>query len=190
MSVVEICCRYKDDFQIMKTKLNFVKRRKKTAKFKFLRVFLSDGSGEKSGQSGFSLVEVTVAMVILLIAILGVFISFAFAVNYNSGNTSRAQALAILQQKVEKLRSAKFVPTATDAALTGGTKTPEPYTTTDGNKFKIQVVVDDDPFTAGIQTDATKRLKEVSVTVTLERPTPGWQTAVPATIVLRRVRGN
>ncbi len=141
-------------------------------------------------ESGFSLIEATVAMVILLIAVLGVFISFTFAINYNAGNNSRAQALAILQQRVEQIRSAKFTPTVTDTSLTGGTKSPEVVTAANGDRFRIQVVVDDDPFTSGVQTDTTKRLKEVQVTVSLDSPTPGWQTSVPATIVLRRVRGN
>jgi prepilin-type N-terminal cleavage/methylation domain-containing protein len=144
-----------------------------------------------SGQAGFSLVEVSIAMVVFLIAVLGVFISFAYAVNYNAGNSSRAQALALLQQKVEELRSKKFVPTSTDSSLTGGTKTPEIVTAADGNKYRLQVVIDNDPFTAGVQTSETNvKLKEISVTVSLERPTPGWQTSVPSTVILRRVRGN
>lgn len=145
---------------------------------------------KKSNEKGFSLIEATVSMVVLLVAVLGVFISFTFAVSYNAGNSSRAQALAILKQRVEQMRSGKFTPTVTDSALTGGTKTPETVTSPDGNRFRVEIVVDDDPFTTGVQTDASKRLKEVSVTVTLDRPTPGWQTSVPATVVLRRVRGN
>jgi prepilin-type N-terminal cleavage/methylation domain-containing protein len=141
-------------------------------------------------QAGFSLIEVSIAMVIFLIAVLGVFISFAYAVSYNSGNTSRAQALALLQQKVEQMRSARFVPTSTDASLTGGTKAPEIVTSPDGNLFRLNVIVDDDPFTPGVQVDATQKFKEISVTVSLEAPTPGWQSSVPATIILRRVRGN
>lgn len=144
----------------------------------------------RQSEAGFSLVEVTVAMVIFLIAILGVFISFTFAVNYNAGNSSRAQALALLQQRVEQMRSAKFTPTLTDASLVGGEKTPEIIVAPDSNAYKIQVTVDDDPFTPNTQVDTTKLIKEVKVTVTLERPTPGWQTSVPATVVLRRVRGN
>lgn len=150
----------------------------------------SSDKKKNSGQAGFSLVEVTIAMVVFMIAVLGVFMSFAYAISFNSGNGSRAQALALLQQKVEQIRSAKFVPTATDSILTGGVKAGEVVTAPDGNLYKLQVTVDDDPFTAGVQTDATKLMKEVSVTVSLERPTPGWQTSVPATVVLRRVRGN
>lgn len=143
-------------------------------------------------EKGFSLIEVTIAMLVFMVAIMGVFMTFAYAVSYNTGNSSRAQALALLQQRVEQLRSAKFTPNplVTDSILLGGTKPDDIVTGQDGNSYKLKVVVDDDPFTANVQTDPTKSLKEISVTVTLERPTPGWQTSVPATIVLRRVRGN
>ena len=157
-------------------------------KFKALLTFSTDR--KNSAEAGFSLIEVSIAMVVFLIAVLGVFISFAYAVSYNSGNSSRAQALALLQQKVEQMRSARFVPTTTDDAMTGGTKASEVVTGPDGNMYSFQITVDDDPFTDGIQVDPTTTFKEVSVTVSLEAPTPGWQTSVPATVILRRVRGN
>lgn len=142
------------------------------------------------GEDGFSLVEVIIAMIVLLVALLGVFLTFTYAVNYNAGNNSRSQALSILQQEVELLRSAKFTPGVTDAALTGGTKTPKIITSADASRFRVEITVDDDPFTNGVQTDATKTLKEITVRVTSESPTPGWQTAVPATVFMRRVRSN
>ena len=141
---------------------------------------------DKSAQDGFSLIEVTIAMIVFLIVVFGVFITFTFVVSHNAGNISRAQSLAILRQKIEQMRSAKF----TDSVLIGGTKPTETYTGADGNKFLLQVIVDDDPFAPNVQVDSTKTLKEISVTVNLDRPTPGWQTSVPATVVLRRVRGN
>ncbi|HEX8737179.1 MAG TPA: prepilin-type N-terminal cleavage/methylation domain-containing protein [Pyrinomonadaceae bacterium] len=141
-------------------------------------------------EDGFSLIEVIIAMIILLVALLGVFLTFTYAVNYNAGNNSRAQALSILQQEVELLRSAKFTPGVTDAALTGGEKTAKIITAADGSRFRVNITVDDDPFMANVQTDATKTLKEITVRVTSESPTPGWQTAVPATVFLRRVRSN
>lgn len=178
-----------NDYTTMNMNSRFGKCRKAAKKFKPNFLFSPDKK-KSSGQAGFSLVETTIAMVIFLIAVLGVFMSFAYAVSYNTGNSSRAQALALLQQKVEQIRSAKFVPTSTDAILTGGVKAGEVVTAPDGNLYKLQVTVDDDPFTPFVQTDATKNLKEVSITVSLERPTPGWQTSIPATVVLRRVRGN
>ncbi len=167
-----------------------MKNRKPKLKIKSSAAFKFDGAEGKSDQAGFSLIEVVCAMVIFLIAILGVFVAFTYAINYNGGNSSRAQALAILQEKVEKMRSAEWTLTATDGKLTGGVKPEESVTLPDGNRFIIQVVVDDNPFSDTVLIDPNTKLKEISVIVKLARPTPGWQTSVPATIVLRRVRGN
>ena len=175
----------------MKMQISSEKHQNNAADLKDMYSFSSNvNQPNKSGENGFSLIETTIAMLVFLIAVLGVFFTFAFAVNYNSGNSARAQAIALLQQKVEQLRSSKFTPTVTDSTLSGGTKTPEIATLSNGNTFRIQVVVDDDPFTSGVQTDGTKLLKEVTVTVSLNSPTPGWQTSIPAMVVLRRVRGN
>src|SRR6185369_4212537 len=73
-------------------------------------------------ESGFTLIEVAVAMVIILIALLGVVFTFTYAIMYNMGNNSRSQALAVLQQEVEQMRAKKFTPTATDTELSGGAK--------------------------------------------------------------------
>lgn len=148
----------------------------------------------KNGQDGFSLVEVIIALVVFLIVMLGLVVVFTYAVNYNSGNNARSQALAVMQQEVELLRSAKFVPSIgkTDAVLLGGEKTSRPptFAPANGGTYLVQITVDDDPFTPGVQVDDTKTLKEITVTVTLASPTPGWQTAVPAKAVLRRTRAN
>lgn len=178
-------------FQYMKIQKSSDKQQNNADNLKDMSSFSSNVKQQnKSDEKGFSLIESTIAMVVFLVAVMGVFFSFTFAVSYNAGNSARAQALAVLQQKVEKMRSAKFTPSLTDSTLTGGTKTPEIITVSDGNRFKIDVVVDDDPFTSGVQTNTAKLLKEVTVTVSLDRPTPGWQTSIPATVVLRRVRGN
>ncbi|MDQ6788868.1 MAG: prepilin-type N-terminal cleavage/methylation domain-containing protein [Acidobacteriota bacterium] len=143
-------------------------------------------------ETGFSLVEVTIAMVILMVALLGIFATFTYAINYNAGNNSRAQALAVLQQQVEQMRSAKFTPEITDASLTGGTKARQIVTSGDGGSYRVDISVDNDLATSGIQStnESTTTLKEVTVTVALDSPTPGWQTSIPATVILRRVRAN
>lgn len=146
--------------------------------------------GAKTADDGFTLIEVLIAMTILMIVLLGVFVSFTYAVNYNAGNNSRSQALAVLQQEVELLRSAKFTPQITDANLLGGEHAARTVSSADGNRFRVQVTIDDDPFAANVQVDTSKTLKEITLTVTLENPTPGWQTSVPARVILRRVRAN
>jgi prepilin-type N-terminal cleavage/methylation domain-containing protein len=145
-------------------------------------------------ESGFSLVEVICAMVILLIALLGVFVTFTYSVNYNAGNSSRSQALSLLQEEVEQMRSKQFTPDFTDPDLYGGVKADRHVTEYNGNKFKIAVSIDNNPATPNVieANEATDdpTIKQISITVTLDSPTPGWQTAVPATVILQRVRGN
>lgn len=156
-------------------------------------------------QSGFTLVETTVALVIILVAMLGVFYSFTYAILYNAGNATRAQCLATMQQEVELMRAAKFTPTQVDSStpvsgncrtdglrdLTGGVKTPCKITLpNNGGAFRVETTVDDDPFTTGTQVDAASTMKEITITVRLDSPSPGWQTAIPATVILRRTRGN
>jgi prepilin-type N-terminal cleavage/methylation domain-containing protein len=142
-----------------------------------------------SDQAGFTLMEVVIALIILMIALLGVFYTFSYAVNYNFSNSQRAQALSIVQQEIESMRSARFTPAIIDQALIGGEKTPKLVTTTDGNVFLVQIMIDDDPFTAGLQIDNTKPFKEITVSVTNENPGAVWQSSVPARAVIRRVRG-
>lgn len=145
------------------------------------------------GDSGFTLIEVAISLVIILVALLGVVATFAYVISYNAGNNSRAQALAVLQQRVEILRAAKFTPTVTDTTLAGGSKSPLTVTTPTGTQFTINVDVDNDPFTTGVQDDTAvpnPTLKEITVTSRLASPSPGWQMAVPTTVILLRTRAN
>ena len=143
-----------------------------------------------SSESGVSLIETSVAMVVILVGLLATAEAFTYAILYNAGNASRTQALAILQQETELLRSKKFSPAQTDAELTGGTKPVRTVAAPNGGSFTVADVVDDNPFTDGVQVDASSPLKEITVTVRLASPSPGWQTAVPAVTIMRRTRGN
>jgi prepilin-type N-terminal cleavage/methylation domain-containing protein len=145
---------------------------------------------KNKSESGFSLIEVTIAMMVLLVGLLGVTLSYSWAVKFNAGNNLRMQSLAILQQEVEQFRSAKYTSVVTDSVLLGGVKTPKTVTTADGNKFTIETTVDDDPFTANVQINQSKTLKSITISVSGENQTQRWITAIPATVTLRRVRGN
>ncbi len=151
---------------------------------------LTKNEKQSKSEQGFSLVEVVFAMTILLIVMLGVFFTFTYAISFNAGNNSRSEALAVLQQEVENLRSAKFTPAITNTLLIGGERLPKLVTLPNGDRFIVNLKVDDDPFTAGIQIDDKKTIKEITLKVSLDRPTPGWQTAVPAEVILQRVRSN
>ena len=153
-------------------------------------------------QAGFSLVEVVVSMLIIMIAFLGVFATFTYAIQYNAGNKSRSQALSLLQEEVEKLRAAKFTSTgAPDALLVGGQHPSRLVTLADGRVFNVTINVDNDPTVTGWQGEAHVcqspqavaipcAIKEIEVIVQLASPSPGWQSAVPVRVLMRRVRGN
>lgn len=145
-------------------------------------------------EQGMTLIETTVALVIIMVALLGVVHSFTYAVTYNAGNAVRSEALAILQGEVERLRAAKWTSSGTytdlDGTGTGCTPVKTIVPSSNGGDFSIERTVDDDPLTDGCQVDPTTQLKEIKVTVSLVAPSPGWQFAVPATITLRRTRGN
>src|SRR4051812_39229819 len=79
-------------------------------------------------ETGFSLVEVIIAMLVMTVMLLGTLTVFTYAVQYNRGNNLRSQSLTVLQQEAEVYRSTKFTPTVTDAVLLGGTKTPKTAT--------------------------------------------------------------
>lgn len=148
----------------------------------------------KTIESGFSLIEVMIALVILLISVLGVFAVFTYATSYNAGNSRRSQALSVFQKKIEQLRSAKFTPTNyNDPLLTGGVKTPEPVTSDGDNaKYLVETTVDNDPYTPGVQTtgDDTTKLKEITVTVTPQSANGNWVLAYKTKVVIRRTRAN
>jgi Tfp pilus assembly protein PilV len=145
---------------------------------------------KNKNENGFSLIEATAATVIMLVVLLGVSSVFTYSTIYNTGNNTRSQALSILQREIETIRIAKFTPSITDETLTGGEKAAKYMTAADGTNFKVVNVVDDDPFTTGIQVDSTKTLKEISITITPTNQVAGWQTAVGTSVVMRRVRGN
>ena len=158
-------------------------------------------TGASSRDAGFSLIEVVIALLIVMIGLLSVAAVFTFAITQNAGNKARAQALALLQEEAEKIRAAKFNGTTTDTDLLGGVHAERLVTVTGGNSFLVNVTVDNDPTVAGdqLETDTCESpqgdvipcaLKEIRITVSFAAPTPGWQTAVPTVLRLRRVRGN
>lgn len=159
-------------------------------------------------EKGFSLLECVFAMVIIMIALLGVVHSITYAIIYNAGNATRSQTVAILQREIELLRAAKFTPQATDnfgpsgsvcrtdglRDITGGKKTPCTLAAPNGGQFMVTTWVDDDPFTVNpVDTpdvNANTTFKEITVRVQLATPSPGWQNSVVVESVLRRTKGN
>lgn len=82
---------------------------------------LNKSAADSNSQSGFTLLETAVAMVVMLIAVLGSVSVFAYSIRNNSGANDRELAMAVAQQKMEQLRSVSFTDSTLNATSTSGT---------------------------------------------------------------------
>lgn len=149
---------------------------------------------DRKNDLGFTLVEVIIASVVMVILCVGTLTVFSYAVRVNRGNNLRAQALSVLQQEVEYYRSLKFVPVGSNPALNAGTF-PDLRTRTspDGRVFRISVTIDNDPFTTGVQTtpvDGTCKFKEITVTAEPQVQEENWLADLKTKVTFQRVRSN
>jgi Tfp pilus assembly protein PilV len=115
-------------------------------------------------EPGFTLLETTIALVILMIVGLGAASLFAYAASNTSTAYDRQLAMAVAQQQVEELRSVLF----TDATLvaTSGTNT---NVTSAGRPYLVQKVITDSAVVNGAAT-----LKTITVRVTPQGVGPRW----------------
>ena len=73
----------------------------------------------KKGQQGFTLMETSIAMVVMMVGALGIASLFVFSMQNNVGGSERAIAMAVAQQQLEQLRSVTY----DDTTLEVGTVT-------------------------------------------------------------------
>ena len=92
------------------------------------------GNNNKKGERGFTLVETSISMVVMMVAGLAISSLFVFSMQNNVGGNERALAMAVAQQQLEQLRSVTFE----DTTMTVGTTT-----TTISNGDKNYSVVKD-----------------------------------------------
>lgn len=139
--------------------------------------------GEDKGQSrvaerGFSLVETSIALVILMIAGLGVASLFTYSIQYNAGGNDRALAISIAQQQIEQFRSVPF----TDPLLAVSAATVlSPDTVSNGRIYRVTKTVTGSNNNVG----GTPTLK--TITIRVAPLSPGWA-GLP--VVLRTARSS
>ena len=147
--------------------------------------------GERTDK-GFTLVEVLIAAMIMIILAVGVLSVFSFATKINAGNNLRAQALTVLQKEVEYYRSLKYVPdpVLSDDALNAGTYARPQRTSEDGTKFNLSVVITNVSGVSGNLSDNTSTLKEIKVIATAVNAQQGWLNNLHTDVTILRVRSN
>jgi Tfp pilus assembly protein PilV len=128
---------------------------------------------DQSNEKGFTLLETSIALIVMMVVTLATGSLFVYAVNYNSGSGDRSAALAIAQQRLERLRRTPY----NDALLT----TPS-TTETVTNAGRSYTVVTTVCSTSGCGGSDTLKILTISVTpVTVNQ----WANA-PAIITSQR----
>src|SRR5204862_1817074 len=64
--------------------------------------------GDNTSDRGFTLLETSIALVVMMVVTLGTASLFVYAIQYNDGSNDQALALAIAQQRMERLRRTPF----------------------------------------------------------------------------------
>ena len=135
----------------------------------------TENQATKTGERGFTLIETAIALVVMMVMALASVSLFTFAIKYNTGANDRALALAIAQQRMERLRRTSFsdatfdTPTLTESCPSAG----RPYS-----------VVTTICSTSDCGGSAV--LKLITVRVTPSAPSGGQWSGTAATIITKR----
>ena len=113
------------------------------------------------GEGGFTLIEVIVALSMMLVAGLGVASAFLYSTSNNTGAAERALAMAVAQQRVERLRSVTFDNVASENATVESA----------GRTYNVETVVTVDDTDAD---DGKDTLKTISIEVTPTNEHEKW----------------
>lgn len=98
---------------------------------------MADMQVNKGQEAGFTLLETSIAMVLLAIVGLGIASCFFFAAKNNSSARDRDLAMAVAQQQMEQLRNAAFTDSALNASTSNATVTRA------GRRYRVQTVITD-----------------------------------------------
>ena len=127
------------------------------------------------GQRGFTIVETTIASLVMMVGALAMSSLFVFSTHNNVGGSERALAMAVAQQQLEQIRSVSYE----DATLTAGTT--DLTTRSGGRDYTVQRVVADE-----MNADnSPKQLKRITITVTPGGTGVNW-TRTPVVLVTFR----
>ena len=136
-----------------------------------------DLAGRSATEQGFTLVETTIAMLIMMIAGLGMVSLLVYSIGYNSGGNDRAIAISIAQQQVEQSRSVPF----SDSTLNVTTNSYPVNTVSNGRTYRVTKTV------TGSNNDTSGNPTFKTVTIRVDPTGPGWA-GFP--VILRTVRST
>ena len=128
-------------------------------------------------QGGFTLLEVTIALVIMMIVTLAAAALFAYSINYNSGAYDRTLAHAVAQKQMEYLSRSSF-----DNLVS----TSQPQTLTSaGRIYSVATTV-----CSSVSCGGTDKLKKITIDVTPQGAGANWVRSAVRIETLRAARGT
>jgi len=130
----------------------------------------ADQSKPVTNESGFTLLETVISMVLLAIIGLGIASLFAYAASTTSNAGDREMATAVAQQRMEQLRSVPFTDSSLAATQTSGTTTS---VTRLGRQYDVVTTISD---TSVVDSNVT--LKTITVKVVPTAASASWSTNV------------
>src|SRR6476619_1356852 len=116
------------------------------------------------GQRGFTLIETTIASLVMMVGALACSSLFVFSIQNNVGGGERALAMAVAQQQLEQIRSVSYEDTTLNVGTTSVTvKSGE-------RNYTVQTTVANET-----NSDNTpKQLKRITITVTPQNAGLSW----------------
>jgi prepilin-type N-terminal cleavage/methylation domain-containing protein len=129
-----------------------------------------------NGERGFTLIETTIASLVMLIGALACSSLFVFSVHNNVGGGERALAMAVAQQQLEQIRSVAFEDSTLNAGTTSST------VRTGERNYTVERTVTSDTNSDG----SARQLKRITITVTPQAGTgPNWTRTSVVLVTLR-----
>lgn len=143
------------------------------------RVKTGKAADKRTCERGFSLLETTIALVVMMVVMLAAASLFSYAVYNNSSGTDRTQTLAVAQESMERLRSAAFSKSKIDPILNQGIFEQKNVSRggTNGSRYYdiLWTIV-----------DTTPTVKTITVRVTPIGVAAGGGATMPLTIMTQR----
>ena len=128
-----------------------------------------------NNQSGFTLVETSIALVVMMVGALACTSLFVFSLQNNVGGSERALAMAVAQQQLEMMRSVSYE----DSSLTAGTTTA---TVRSGERnYTVDTTIAD----LTNSDNSARNLKRITITVTPQTAGANWM-RTPVVLVSER----
>ncbi|HKP81235.1 MAG TPA: prepilin-type N-terminal cleavage/methylation domain-containing protein [Pyrinomonadaceae bacterium] len=118
----------------------------------------------KKGQQGFTLMETSIAMVVMMVGALGIASLFVFSTQNNVGGSERALAMAVAQQQLEQIRSVTY----DDTNLNVGTVTSTVRSAEQNYSVQRTVAQETNP------NGTPRQLKKITIRVTPQVGGPNW----------------